>query len=161
MEEIDQILDSLPRDEESRRRVREWVEQTTDPEQIGNQGGTPSQSEAASSEDDADTASPNRRLLVIRGRVETGTPSSSASARGTRRVVAALGRPHSGNHILQGSTAALGGPSRLRAALSVPEGARSALGRPLSRESTEESTAQKGPRGKWPLGRPRHAKGVS
>ena len=161
MEEIDQILDSLPRDEEARRRVREWIEQTTDPEQPGSQDDTPSQSEAASSEDEAGDASSNKRAFVIRGGAETGTPSSSESVRGTRRVIAALGRPHSGNHIPQGSTAALGGPSKLGALPMVPEGARAALGRPRSRESTEESTAHKGPHGKWPLGRPHYAKGVS
>ena len=88
----------------------EWIEQTTDPEQPGNQDDTPSQSEAASSEDEAGDASSNKRSFVIRGGAEKGTPSSAESARGTRRVIAALSRPNSGNHIPQGSTAALGGP---------------------------------------------------
>ena len=146
MEEIDQIPDSLPRDEE----------QTTDPaEQLENQDNdTPSDKEAASSEDEAAASSSNRRPFVFRGRVETGTPPSSANTKRTRRVIAALGRPQTGNHTPQGPTAALGGPSNLRAPPVVPEGAISALGRPLyppSRESMadiEVSTAQVEPRGK-------------
>ena len=90
--------------------------------------------------------------------METGTPSSSAT--NTKWVVAG---PQTASQTPQGLTATLGGLLNVRAPPGVPEGARSALGRPSS-ESTadmEASTAQVEVRGKWPLDRPHYTKGVS
>ena len=152
MEEIDEILESLPKDEGARRRVLEWIEQTAN--------------ESTEERDDNQLAWSEQ---------ETESSEDEALAKGAKHqgVTAALGRlPRSGK-VSEGPTAALGGPSNSGTQSIVSRGARSALGRPLysagtpSRGSTAEgsdiegSTAQTEHRGKWPLGRPRHAKGVS
>ena len=152
MEELDEILESLPRDEGARRRVLGWIEQTANDsteERDDNQVAW-SEQETESSEDE--------------------TLAKGAKYQG---VTAALGRlPRSGK-VSEGPTAALGGPSNSGTQSIVSKGARSALGRPLystetpSRGSAAEgsgiegSTVRTEPRGKWPLGRPQHAKGVS
>ena len=96
--------------------------------------------------------------------------SSVSYVANTRVAISIL--PWSGK-ISEGPTATFGGPSNSETQSIVSGGARSALGRPLypaetpSRGSAAEgsdiegSTARTEPRGKWPLGRPRHAKGVS
>ena len=150
MEEIDKILESLPRDEGARRRVLEWIERTANDstEELDDKHVAWSEQEAESSEEEA---------LAKRAKHQG--------------VSAALGRLP--QEVSEGPTADFGGPSNSETQSIVSGGARSDLGRPLfpaetsprgstaDGSDTERSTARTEPRGKWPLGRPRHAKGVS
>ena len=57
MEEIDQILNSLPRCEEVHRWVWDWIQWTTNTEQLRNHDDIPGQSELASSKDEVGASS--------------------------------------------------------------------------------------------------------
>ena len=152
MEERDEILENLPRDEGARRRVLEGIERTANDstEELDNNQVAWSEQETGLSEDEA---------LAKRAKHQG--------------VTAALGRLPQSGKISEGPTSALSGPSNSETQSIVSAGARSALGRPLYPAETplrgsaveesdiEGSTVQTEPRGKWPLGRPGHAKGVS
>ena len=151
----------------------EWIERTANDftEEVDENQVAWSDQEAGSSEDEAPAKRAKQQgvtaalgRLLRSGKISEGPTAAlgGPSNSETQSIVSGGARSALGRPLYPAET-----PSR------GSGGARSALGRPLyptetplrgsavEESDTEGSTVQTEPRGKWPLGRPRHAKGVS
>ena len=154
---VDEILNSLFRDEQSRRRIWEWIQSRSADESeqrshLQQDSRDPPNSTRAGQEDQPPS---HRCSEESESRADQGKQSPASTP--PYRTCANSGDPLQ----LSGSTAAPGGPPR--AERRVSERSSAALGGPPREvlKVSERSTATLGrPRfkGKWPYGKPRHSK---
>ena len=143
MSEVEDILNNLPRDEQSRRRVWEWIQSQNDDKSEEQESERPHAGRKSKDPPDPDRSGEEESQSLAHGASDEQGSVSNGEEVPARAESPRLANPGD-SPLPPGSTAAPGGPPRR--GRSVSEGSSAALGRPTHK-------------GKSPMGKPRHSKG--